>query len=162
MPARIEMIVEKQQAIHERLLRSEGRSRQVFDTLKHPIWESDAEGRTIFANRFMLELLGVQFADLSGDGWRAIVHHDDRENVFDEWDSAIARKHDFILDYRWLDSHQRAIPISVVCRRITDGDNTIGYIGHVTLLFGAAAGVTQSCAPLSLPTAKKTDRPLYE
>lgn len=150
MPQRIEDIATRQREIHERMIRSEGRSRQIFDTLTHPVFEADADGQTTFANRYMLELLGLQFADLVGDGWRSTVHPEDRNEVFRAWDSAVEREHDFVMDYRWLDSHQRPIPVSVVCRRLLSEGRTIGFIGQVTLRFGAGTE-TRSAACYAAP-----------
>lgn len=157
MPDRIEQLCLRQTEIHQRLLSAEGRTRQVFDTLPHPLWESDADGRTIFANRYMLELLGVQFGDIAGEGWRTVVHPEDRPEVFEAWEEAVELNHDFVLDYRWMDSHQRPIPVSVLCRRITDGQQTIGFIGHVTLVFGQSTTRDRNGAPLNLRASQRTD-----
>lgn len=121
--------------LRQMLTLSKGRSRALMDTMPYPIWESDHNGDCLFANRRMLEVLNVGFEQVRGKAWEQRIHPEDRERVYEAWYQAVSNKTDFELSYRWVDSHNRPVPISVVCRRIFDESNTVlGWIANVTVL----------------------------
>lgn len=120
--------------LRQMLTLSKGRSRALMDTMPYPIWESDSSGDCVFANRKMLETLNVGFEQVRGKAWEQRIHPEDRDMVYEAWYQAVTNKTDFELSYRWVDSHNKPVPISVVCRRIFDDSNTVlGWIANVTL-----------------------------
>lgn len=121
--------------LRQMLTLSRGRSRALMDTMPNPIWESNSEGDCTFANRRMLEVLNVGFEQVSGKAWEQRIHPDDRERVYEAWYQAVENKTDFELSYRWVDAHNKPVPIAVVCRRIFDEANSVlGWIANVTVL----------------------------
>lgn len=135
MPASVSHMRQKQEEIGRLLMMSRSRSYAVLDTQPHPIWESDAEGHCIFANQNMLQVLGVPFEELSGQSWRSIIHQDDREKVYAEWDAAIREHRDFNMEYRWVSKNHQEVGVRASTRRIMDGVNVIGYICNVKILY---------------------------
>lgn len=120
--------------IRDMLERSAGRSRAILDTQPFPIWESDANGDCIFANRAMLDVLRVDFHGVRGRSWEARIYPADREIVYQSWYQSVENKTDFELSYRWQDTHGKIIPIRVICRRIFDrNNNVLGWLSNVTL-----------------------------
>jgi len=130
----VSVIKQKQEEIGRLIIMARSRSYAVLDTQPHPIWESDGDGKCTFCNQAMLSVLGVAFESISGDSWRTIIHQDDREDVFREWDSAVREHRDFQMEYKWVGSGGKIIRVSSRSRRIMDGQNVIGFICNVKVL----------------------------
>lgn len=120
--------------IRDMMEQSAGRSRAILDTQPFPVWESNAHGDCVFANRAMLDVLRADFSGIEGRAWEARIFPADRQLVYDAWYQAVENKTDFELEYRWQDTHGKPIPIRVVCRRIFDRQNNVlGWLSNVTL-----------------------------
>lgn len=134
-PGRIAEIDKKLDAIFSFISLSQEMSRVTWRAIDRPVWQSDANGMCVHANPFMLRLLGIQDDELLGEGWRNIIHLDDRDMVSKEWDSAVKSKRDFHLRYRWVNSNGDAIPIIANASRLLDHEGRLlGYVGFVTVL----------------------------
>lgn len=83
-------------------------------------WESDAEGRCVWVSSAMLKMLGRLPDEILGANWRSIIHYDDRERVYREWDSAVRDGRTFILRYRWVRSDGTEIPIAAEAHILKD------------------------------------------
>ena len=134
MPTSIAHMRQKQEEIGRLIMMARSRGYAMLDTQPHPIWESNSEGDCIFANQNMLSVLGLPFESLAGNAWRSIIHQDDRDAVFEEWDAAMKDHRDFQMQYRWVDKNGNPIGIRASSRRIMDGTNVIGYICNVKIL----------------------------
>jgi PAS domain S-box-containing protein len=53
------------------------------------LWTATAEGQLDFVNGWMEQFTGMDSNQLSGEGWFAIVHPQDRERVTGEWQRAL-------------------------------------------------------------------------
>lgn len=78
-----------------------GMSRSVWNMSSDPIWQSDPMGLCVFANRAYLNLIGYQESEIFGHQWKQLIHYEDRERVFDEWEDCIRERRSFDLPYRW-------------------------------------------------------------
>lgn len=112
---------------------SEARFRAMSDSSPDKMFEADATGRTIYANRVLTEYTGAKLVQLSDGAWLDFVHPDDRAHASETWSRGIAeatpvefeyraRRHDGA--YRWF-----------LCRSVPlrDGDGQIkGWVGTST------------------------------
>lgn len=95
-------------------------------------WESDAAGRCIWVSTAMLRMLGRQPDEILGSNWRSIIHCDDRERVYREWDSAVRDGRTFILRYRWVRSDGTDIPIAAEAHILKDKSGEI--VGYASIV----------------------------
>lgn len=65
----------------ESLAESEERFRKIADAAPVLIWVYDERGRATYVNRQALAFHGRSLEQLRGDGWKELVHPDDRERV---------------------------------------------------------------------------------
>jgi PAS domain S-box-containing protein len=96
------------------------------------IFETDAPGNTIFVNRAYCRLTGRTPDEVLGQGWKIIIHPEQREYVVDEWSSAVREMRDFDLTYDIIDTAGKLIKIhnhAYILRDIQS--KTIGYMGFI-------------------------------
>lgn len=63
------------------------------------IWESDAQGMCIWANRTLLNIIDLELHEVVGNGWIAAIQEDQRNRVVLEWRHAVEDKREFRLDF---------------------------------------------------------------
>ena len=68
---------ERLQQSEEALRESEERYRLLAESIPHPVWRSDAEGRQIDCNRRWQEYTGQTPEEAQGNGWMKALHPDD-------------------------------------------------------------------------------------
>lgn len=73
----------------------------ILDISGLAFWESDPDGKTVFASSRLAEIVGLGPQAILGNGWVATLHPDDRERVFREWQAAVAQRRFFALKYRF-------------------------------------------------------------
>jgi PAS domain S-box-containing protein len=64
------------------------------------MYETDKEGNYLWVSKEWCNLTGLLPSDASGNGWVVGIHEDDREKVYEEWQSAIEQTRDFNMNYR--------------------------------------------------------------
>jgi len=100
----------------ERALREkEQRLRDIVETTQDWLWELDAEGRYVFSNRAVKEILGYRPNDLLARNHLDYVHPDDRTSVELAWErmnregygtaGIVARWRGKSGEYRWLEKN---------------------------------------------------------
>ncbi|MDX6733750.1 MAG: hypothetical protein QOC54_3698 [Baekduia sp.] len=87
----------------EDLLRAnEDRWRTLTHLAPVGIVETDADGRCVFANEWVSELMGRPRSALLGLGWLAAMHPDDRPAFDAAWHGAAEDGGEFALEMRWV------------------------------------------------------------
>src|SRR6202790_5905639 len=71
--------------------RSEDHLRLVIDTIPQQIWSGPPDGSLDFCNAQWLSFMGLTQEEARGEGWRAMLHPDDRERVLTAWAESGAR-----------------------------------------------------------------------
>jgi two-component system CheB/CheR fusion protein len=95
-----------------RLAASEERFRTLAERMPHLVWEADATGGTTYHNQRFYDYTGAQAEQCLGEGWLSFVHPEDRGQLADEWQRALASPGAHALDlelrlrrgdgaYRW-------------------------------------------------------------
>lgn len=128
------MLVDVTERRHaEDLLReSEERFRTLANHAPVGIFQSAANGDTVFVNDSWCAMTGLTREQARGEGWVNALHPDDRQRVLADWSASVRRGVASEAEFRfvrtdgevvWL--HGNAVPL-----RNSDGDIT-GYIGTV-------------------------------
>jgi len=128
-------IHDKISRIEVAMLRENAVRRQQICATGLAFWESDAEGKTIFASDAMSELVGVDAEEILGNGWVTALHPDDRERVYKEWTSAMQQKRAFLATYSF--QHRDGQFVSVQGRSHPILDRAGNILGHVGTLLPA-------------------------
>ena len=71
------------------------------------VWTADATGHVTWANGHWTAYTGQTVRDVSGDGWRAVIHPEDHDATLAAWSASIASGETYAIEHRW--------------RRVSDG-----------------------------------------
>jgi PAS domain S-box-containing protein len=84
-----EEIVERKRA-EEQLRRAEEQARKVLDTIPQQIWSGPPDGTLDYCNYQWRAYAGLRLEDLQGDGWKRMLHPEDKDRVLKAWDESVA------------------------------------------------------------------------
>jgi two-component system, chemotaxis family, CheB/CheR fusion protein len=94
----IEDITEREAV--ESLRQSEERYRTLADSLPQLVWTCHPNGHCDYFNAKYSEYTGVPREELLGDGWREVMHPEDREATCEYWFEALQGEVPYDLNYR--------------------------------------------------------------
>jgi len=101
----------------------------LFDQLPIVAFETDADGRVVFAGRHWSELTGLPIAAALGDGWLEAVHPDDRDRAATTWAEVIKKGDRVTMGYRILAVDGHVSDVAVEAAPLLDDGGSIGWIG---------------------------------
>jgi len=113
------------------------KSRMQYQTLSRMspvgIFQTDADGRTVYVNPRWCEIAGVPLAAAMADDWLDVVHPDDRERVVAGWQEAVRNRRPSASEYRFRrpDGTVRWVMGQAVPELSGDG-TVLGYVGTIT------------------------------
>ena len=119
----------------QQVSRIEGIVLAILSSSDKGVWISDESGNSIWLSDFFDKRLGWSITDMLGNGWKNVVHPDDREAVSREFLNSIKDQRTFIMDYRYINKNDNSIVMKVhaVCQPIKKSDGeVIGHIGFIT------------------------------
>lgn len=104
------------------------------------MFESDAGGRCVWANRAYLRMVDKSLNDIQGNGWVNIVHPMDRDRVFEEWQKAVVQNREFGMRYRVVcsEGEETHVLCQTAIMRNIKGE-LIGYQGSLIVTKPVAA-----------------------
>lgn len=105
------------------------RQRWILDNRDEPIFESDSLGNCTWVNDKYCRLCGYDREFFLGNGWRNIVHDDDRERIVSEWTSAITDKRDSHTSFRLITRYEKVYNVHSIAIRNAES----GYIGNIDI-----------------------------
>src|SRR5690606_13469032 len=82
--------VTERRAVQQALEATEAQFRTFVETLPSLAWSVDAEGRPLWANQRIEDYSGLTSEELARDGWRPLVHPEDRDATYARWAAALA------------------------------------------------------------------------
>ena len=91
----------------------------VLNTTDQAVFETDASGYCIRANRAYLDICGRPFDEIKGNGWRIAIHPSDREFVTKEWQNAVSEKRNFEASFKILSSTNKTYSVFCIAVPIT-------------------------------------------
>jgi PAS domain S-box-containing protein len=106
-------ITDRKQA-EQALKETEERFRIMADSCPLGIWVTDAQGKTLFANRAYRRFCGIASEEVEQDGWLFLLHPDDAPAILEAFDRAIQEHTRFSGEqrcrradgqWRWLESY---------------------------------------------------------
>lgn len=86
----------------EELQESEQRFRLMADASPAMIWALDPDSSLKYANKFLLEFLGISFEKFMADNWVPYIHPEDRKRSVDIITEAIGKRQQFHNEHRLL------------------------------------------------------------
>jgi PAS domain S-box-containing protein len=123
-------ITERKQA-EEKLRESEGKYRTIVETTMEWIWEIDVNGRHIFSNPKISDILGYSIEEIMGNSADEFIHPDDRKEVETKMSLYIAEKQgwrSWVLRWKHKDGSYRYLE-SNACPIFNNTGDLIGYQG---------------------------------
>lgn len=130
---RLSAEVERRRAAEQALRASQHSYASLAEGLPVGIFRNDLQGRCIYANHCVAELLGLPTEQVLGTGWREILHPDDRDRVGQAWQVACETYQPFAAEYRFQHpGDRRTIWVfgQVVPERDPEG-KIVGFIGSI-------------------------------
>jgi len=106
------------------------RQRWILDNREEPIFECDAEGKCTWVNEKYCQLTKFSPSNLLENGWKNVIHEDDREHVLDEWESALKDKRSSTCSFRIVDHDGVVYHVTSIATVTED----MGYIGSIRVL----------------------------
>jgi PAS domain S-box-containing protein len=117
-------------SIELKRMESEHRFRALAENAPVGIFQTDEKGNCIYVNKRVSEITGLAEADIMREGWVNAVHPEDRLRVTNALVLAIENKHDFKVEFRFVnDTHGIRWVISEGVHMLDDNGTLKGYIG---------------------------------
>jgi hypothetical protein len=92
--------IEERKQAEEALRASEQRLRSIIESIPGMIAGADADGSHNYANRRLLEFVGMTMEESAGRGWLNVIHPDERSSVMNEWLRSISTHRPFDIVHR--------------------------------------------------------------
>jgi PAS domain S-box-containing protein len=74
--------------------------RLIAETIPHLVWATAADGAADYFNSRLLAYTGLSAGQMAGQGWREIIHPDDRQRVFLAWNAASRSGEQYTIECR--------------------------------------------------------------
>lgn len=112
---------------------SELRFRTLADNTPVGIFQTDAEGQTIYVNEKWMEYSGLTFEEVMGEGWIRAVHPEDREPLLQNWHDKKAVRNESSSEYRLVDKDGHVRWVSGKSVPLYDNEGILtGYLGTIS------------------------------
>ena len=124
--------LDKDKEIKDLIKQCEDRFINLANSIEIGIFRSDLQGKTIFTNKFLCDLIGVGAEELLGDKWKKIIHPSDFEEVMKKWEKSVRNHSNFEFEYRYKGKNDKItyVRTKAVREECKDG-KLIGFIGVV-------------------------------
>jgi len=119
--------------IEERQIRLDERSKAVLHESVDAIFESDSEGRMLWANHAYLRMVGRSMEEIRGFGWINSIHFDDREAVEDHWTQAVEQERPIDMKFRVVTPQGEITLVRAASYKMHSEKK--GFVGFVVFFF---------------------------
>jgi len=106
------------------------RQKWIFDNRETPIFESDNDGKCVWANPAYLNLIKRDLNSILGHGWKNFIAEEDRNRVIQNWDLCVKDGRDSEDTYTIVDSRGKKYKVSTVACKT----GRFGYVGALKVL----------------------------
>jgi PAS domain S-box-containing protein len=89
---------------------------------------TDAAGACSYANAAFQRITNLPARDLTGSGWQAALHPDDRERVQAAWKNALSQASPFASEHRFLHRNGSVAWVAIKSAQIRDEGRLIGHV----------------------------------
>lgn len=106
------------------------RQRWILDQTAGPVFESDEDGKCIWANSYYLKLLNRNLDSVVGHGWKNAIAPEDRERVIDNWETCIKEGRDAEDTFTIITEDGRKLKVFCIAHKTENN----GYMGSLKIL----------------------------
>lgn len=99
-----------------------------------PLWFADIEGKTTGINQQFTNILGWTPLEMQGYGWKRIIHPEDQESYYTQWDLCVKEERDFVFECRVMTRDEHVIPATVrAARKVVpyNGSSVVVWLGVI-------------------------------
>lgn len=97
-----------------------------------PSWESGPDGKYIAVNHQLCELVKRGRDEIIGSNWKNMIHSDDAQRIFSEWNRVVSEGSDFDAPARYVTSEGEVVPVRLKAQAMHMGGSIVGWIGVVS------------------------------
>ena len=122
--------------IERALLYADARHKVLTSAVNVALFETDEKGTCIWVSPEWTEISGIDNEHALENGWVNAIHEEEREEIFEEWKSAIEQRREFRRNYRMVHNKTgNIIYVRCITRTLKDHKNNIvGIVGMVKRL----------------------------
>ncbi len=113
---------------------AEDELRTLVDAIPHFVWIAGPDGSVTYNNQRLIDSLAMTHEQAEGDGWLAGVHPDDRQRVWEAWQTSIQTGEPYEVEHRMQDGTSGAYRwflVRSVPQRNAQG-TTLHWVGTCT------------------------------
>lgn len=115
--------------IEKRAVFTEEFVKTIYKESEKAMFQTNASGDCIWVNKTLLHLVDMESSEVMGQGWVNFISMEDKEDVMNEWNNAIANSRDFDMEY----TTTKGDKVHHVARAIRSSDlKAIGYLGTIS------------------------------
>lgn len=92
---------------------------------------TDPNGRCVYANRVLSEIVGLTPNEMLACGWESALHSEDRGRVTEEWRQSVAARANYSSTHRFQRSDGRVVWVSAKASPIQHDHVLLGYVATV-------------------------------
>lgn len=102
---------------------------------KRAAFETDEQGIYRWVNKSYCRATGYTTEEIEQNGWKSLIHPDDRARVTNEWNQAVSDKRDYHQSYRLVCQDDKVLNVIVEASPLLDTKrNILGYLGIMTVI----------------------------
>ncbi len=121
---------EMRKQVEKELRKSEEKYRILTEIAPVIIYQTDKDGKCVYANPTWCKHTGLTLEETLGDGWLNGLHPDDKEMIFDNWNKMVKSDGEWGIEYRLLNKNGDTIWIYGIANELRNEDGDInGYVG---------------------------------
>ncbi len=113
------------------LAASEDRFRVMTDVSPLGIFLTDANGDVLYTNHAYQAITGLNAEAVLGQGWKPVIHPEDREEVYTQWYDAARQQQSFERNMRYMRPNGTIVWAHVRAVAFRVGQSVSGYVGVV-------------------------------
>jgi PAS domain S-box-containing protein len=107
------------------------RQRWILDNEDIIVFESDNDGKCVWANKKYCDWLKRDDKYFLGHGWKNAIHPDDRERTSEYWEECVADSRDSENLFRMVDRDGKIYNVYCIANKSTDNN---GYMGTIKIV----------------------------
>jgi PAS domain S-box-containing protein len=107
------------------------RQRWILDNEDIIVFESDNDGKCVWANKKYCDWLKRDNKYFLGHGWKNAIHPDDREQTSEYWEECVADSRDSENLFRMVDRDGKIYNVYCIANKSTDNN---GYMGTIKIV----------------------------
>jgi PAS domain S-box-containing protein len=126
-------IRDQQKVLGEAAKHTGARVTALLDGRTDMIWESDLQGRQVWANAALVAMTGRPASELLGGGWINVIHGDDRTRIKNAWIESVAGQYVFNEECRCVRPDDRVIKVRLIAKPYPTDGAVVCWIGTATI-----------------------------